>query len=268
MTPAIMQIVRRHDEFSGTFTFHLGREKSRDVGTFQPGQFNMLYAFGAGEVPISMSGSPDSEGLVHTVRAHGLVTQALARLREGDSIGVRGPFGQGWPVEKIAGQDLLIVAGGLGLAPLRPVIYSLVEGKLAVRKASLFYGARRPLEILYRDEMRSWREHLELELSVDHAEAGWPGRVGVVTDPLGAADIDPDNTIVFLCGPEIMMRFCIQVLLEKGVPETSIYLSMERNMQCATGHCGHCQWGPNFICKDGPVFCYGSVNQWFNIRAL
>ncbi|WP_226661509.1 FAD/NAD(P)-binding protein [Microbulbifer aggregans] len=269
MIPTLFRIDRRYEEHAGTFTLQLNPPLGSDTTGFRPGQFNMLYAFGAGEVPISISGSPsDKNGLVHTFRTHGLVTLALARLGEGDSIGVRGPFGDGWPLEQIAGKDLLIVAGGLGLAPLRPVIYGVMEGILGQRKATLFYGARRPQEMLYRNEMSSWREKMELELSVDHAVAGWQGRVGVVTGPLAAVEIDVANSVVFLCGPEIMMRFCIRVLEEKGVPLSSIYLSMERNMKCATGHCGHCQWGPNFICKDGPVFCYGSVSRWFNIRAL
>ncbi|MFV8782644.1 FAD/NAD(P)-binding protein [Microbulbifer sp. SA54] len=269
MIPALFRVDRRIDEFAGTFTLYLSSEQSREPPLFRPGQFNMLYAFGAGEVPISMSGSPaEHNGYVHTIRAHGLVTQALARLRDGDTIGVRGPFGHGWPLEKAEGKNLLIIAGGLGLAPLRPVLCSLLQGQPAVKQATLFYGARRPQEVLFRDSMRDWRERIALVLSVDDADTQWDGRVGVITEPLRSAEIDGENSIVFLCGPEVMMRFCVRLLLDKGVPESSIYLSMERNMKCATGHCGHCQWGPSFICKDGPVFNYGSVSRWMNIRAL
>lgn len=269
MIPRLYRIARREEEYPGTFTLQLSAEPGSGASPFQPGQFNMLYAFGAGEVPISMSGpvSPD-RGYVHTIRTLGLVTQSLERLREGEPLGLRGPFGSGWPLEKAAGKELLVIAGGLGLAPLRPVIYRLLESKQRTGGIRLFYGARRPGEMLYRQELRQWAQSAELVLSVDHADSGWTGHIGVITDPLSAERIDAEKTLAFVCGPEIMMRFCIRVLLKKGVPESAIYLSMERNMKCATGHCGHCQWGPNFICKDGPVFCYRDIRQWFDIRAL
>lgn len=269
MTPALFRVRRRSEEYAGTFTLDIQHKEGTPLPRFEPGQFNMLYAFGCGEVPISMSGkAEDSGGYVHTIRTHGLVTQSLERLREGDLLGVRGPFGQGWPMHKADGKDVLIVAGGLGLAPLRPVIYSLLSGARACRSLRLFYGARRPQEMLYTDELRSWGAQIQQVLSVDHADDAWSGAIGVITGPLAGTEIDCDNTIVFLCGPEVMMRFCIQTLTGKGISDSAIYLSMERNMKCATGHCGHCQWGPQFVCKDGPVFDYGSVKQWFNIRAL
>ena len=268
MIPRLYRIERRQEEFPGTFTLHLRAEQGNAV-EFMPGQFNMLYAFGAGEVPISMSGPVSAGGAyVHTIRAHGLVTHALERLVEGEQLGVRGPFGCGWPLANLAGRELLIIAGGLGMAPLRPVIYSLLADRRGLRALRLFCGARRPEEMLYRGEMERWSQSMELVLSVDHANADWPGHIGVITGPLAAAPLNAENTVAFICGPEVMMRFCIQVLRNKGLPASSIYLSMERNMKCATGHCGHCQWGPNFICKDGPVFCYGDIQSWFQIRAL
>lgn len=268
MIPRLYRIEQRSEEYPGTFTLQLAAEQGSS-GEFSPGQFNMLYAFGAGEVPISMSGPLSADGaLVHTIRTQGLVTRALRRLRRGEQVGVRGPFGSGWPLDKVQGKDLLIIAGGLGLAPLRPVIYSFLQGSGQARRLRLFYGARRPRERLYTRELVEWTRSMELVQSVDHADGDWTGHIGVITDPLQAAQLDTENTVAFVCGPEIMMRFCIRVLCEKGLPESAIYLSMERNMKCATGHCGHCQWGPNFVCKDGPVFCYGDIRQWFDIRAL
>ncbi|WP_237061470.1 FAD/NAD(P)-binding protein [Microbulbifer zhoushanensis] len=268
MIPQMYRIEHRQEEYPGTFTLHLSPEQD-DSDAFRPGQFNMLYAFGAGEVPISMSGPESRDGsLVHTIRTQGQVTAALERLRRGDQVGVRGPFGNGWPLEIAAGSDLVIIAGGLGLAPLRPVIYSVLRSGIQTSRVRLFYGARRPAERLFQSELERWMQALELVQSVDHAVDEWQGHIGVITDPLQAAEFDAARTVAFVCGPEIMMRFCIRTLRQAGVPKSAIFLSMERNMKCATGHCGHCQWGPNFVCKDGPVFCYGDIRQWFNIRAL
>ncbi|WP_444884909.1 FAD/NAD(P)-binding protein [Microbulbifer sp. PSTR4-B] len=272
MIPSVYRVCQRRVEYPGTFTLQLEAKNGRrhkPPMNFAPGQFNMLYAFGTGESAISFSGLGSGDGkLIHTIRAQGNVTRALERLQEGDTLGVRGPFGIGWPLDTAAGKDLLIIAGGLGLAPLRPVIYAARRERLTAREVRLFYGARRPSELLYREELAQWSTQLELETSVDHGDGSWPGHIGVITDPLQATQIDGANSVAFLCGPEIMMRFCIQVLIRKGVPESSIYLSMERNMKCAIGLCGHCQWGPNFICKDGPVFCYEDIRPWLQIRSL
>jgi len=265
--PRCLRIEERREETPDTFTLKFSREPG-PAADFAPGQFNMLYAFGAGEVAISVSGSAAADSLVHTIRSHGLVTRALKRLRAGDYLGVRGPFGRGWPLQKARGKTLLVIAGGLGLAPLRPVVYSLLEGKLRPASMQLFYGARRPQEMLYRSELDGWSRSFDLVTTVDHAAGDWSGRVGVITEPLKSAPLQSDQTVAFVCGPEIMMRFCIQVLLGRGLAPADIYLSMERNMKCAVGLCGHCQWGPNFVCKDGPVFCYADIQHWFGIRAL
>ncbi|MFA0811139.1 FAD/NAD(P)-binding protein [Microbulbifer epialgicus] len=268
MIPDIYTVVHRQEEYPGTFTLYLQNQELKPL-FFTPGQFNMLYAFGTGESAISFSGLGVEQGrLVHTIRAQGSVTRALERLRKGDSLGVRGPFGRGWPLENIQGKELLLIAGGLGLAPLRPIVHKAREGKLEASRVRLFYGARRPSELLYKEEVPRWSSKLGVVISVDHGDGTWPGHIGVITDPLKAIDVDGANTIAFLCGPEVMMRFCIQVLLRKEVPESAIYLSMERNMKCAIGLCGHCQWGPNFICKDGPVFCYRDIRAWFHIHSL
>lgn len=265
MTPDIFVVERRVEEYPGTFTFYIKNQADDSIANFQPGQFNMLYAFGAGEVPISMSGSVENSATyAHTIRSLGHTTQALEYLREGDQLGVRGPFGSCWPIEKTAAKTVLLIAGGLGLAPLRPLVYSLLSTNSAPKEVHLFYGAKNPSEMLYQDELTSWAQHMTVHTSVDNATPDWQGNVGVVTSLLNTMPIIAEETIAFVCGPEIMMRFALQTLLKKELPRSSIYLSMERNMKCATGHCGHCQWGPTFICKDGPVFCYQDIEPWFH----
>lgn len=269
MIPEIYRVERRTEEFAGTFTLDISKVSAGKPPRFTPGAFNMLYVFGTGEVPISMSGEAQGHnGYRHTIRTHGLTTEALSRLKKGDQLGVRGPYGRGWPVGQLEGKDLLIVAGGLGLAPLRPVICEYLNHRLPVRSIRLFYGARTPQERLYPEELAQWSRSMAVSQSVDRGDPAWQGHIGVVTTPLETAPIDTQNTLALICGPEIMMRFCIHTLLARALPAASIFLSMERNMKCATGHCGHCQWGPNFICKDGPVFCYGEIQRWFQIRAL
>lgn len=270
MIPTIYRVSQRQQETADTFSFTLVPQAADlTPADFLPGQFNMLYPFGAGEVPISLSGGGD-RSYIHTVRALGLTTQALEKLKVGDTIGLRGPFGTGWPFDKIANKQALVIAGGLGLAPLRPLIRALLARNGSAPKMQLFYGARSPKDILFPQELDQWQQQAQVQITVDHAppEQPWRGAIGVVTQPLQKAQFEPNNTIAFLCGPEVMMRFCLKTLLEKGLPPEAIYLSMERNMKCATGHCGHCQWGPFFLCKDGPVFCYRDIKDWLKIRGL
>jgi NAD(P)H-flavin reductase len=236
-----------------------------------PGQFNMVYVFGVGEVPISTSGGlPGQATLQHTVRDVGLVSRAIAGARTGDVVGLRGPFGCGWPLAEAAGKDVVIVAGGVGLAPLRPMVARLLAERERYGKISLLYGGRTPAGLLYLKELQRWRSRLdvEIEITVDAAGEGWRGNVGVVTSLLGRAPFDPSNTIAMCCGPEVMMRFSVAGLLERGVSRQAIYLSLERNMKCAIGFCGHCQFGPEFICKDGPVFPYARVERLLKVREL
>ncbi|RPJ00737.1 MAG: Ni/Fe hydrogenase subunit gamma, partial [Chloroflexi bacterium] len=238
---------------------------------FAPGQFNMLYAFGVGEVPISISGDPqDAPSLRHTTRVVGSVTRALGRLQRGDTLGIRGPFGSAWPLAEAAGRDCLIVAGGIGLAPLRPVLYHLVAHRENYRRIVLLYGARTPADILYRRELEHWRGKFDLEIyvTVDRAESRWRGNVGVVTTLIGRAPFDPAGVVALVCGPEVMMRFTIMELERRGVAAERIYLSMERNMKCALGFCGHCLYGPTFICKDGPVFRFDRLAPWLGIAEV
>ncbi len=264
-------IERNARETHDTFTITL-RPRDGKIGcNFACGQFNMLYLFGTGEVPISISGDPSRpERLIHTIRAVGTVTQAMARLKTGDIIGVRGPFGIGWPVEEASGYDLVIIAGGIGLAPLRPVIYQALQKRSDFGRVVLLYGSRTPDDLLYRRELEKWRARLDVEVlvTVDRALSDWRGNVGVVTKLIAKAGFDPLHAIAMVCGPEIMMRFTATELLARGVPKENVYLSMERNMRCGIGLCGHCQMGPTFICKSGPVYRYDYIKDMLTRREI
>ena len=237
--------------------------------SFQPGQFNMLYAFGVGEVPISVSGDPAAGGPVrHTLRDMGAVTHALGMLRPGQQVGVRGPYGTHWPVAEAEGGDVVIVAGGVGLPPLRAAIYHLLTHRDRYRRIVLLYGARTPADLLYPAELAAWRGRFDLDVRVivDTAAGDWRGDVGVVPDLIGPAPFDPAATTAFIVGPEIMMRFAIRALTQAGLSDEQIFLSAERNMHCATAMCGHCQIGPFFVCRDGPVFRYRALAPWLRHR--
>ena len=254
-----------------TFTLELTPETSDDCIKFKPGQFNMLYVFGVGEAPISISGDPGNQDkLVHTIRAVGSVTKVMKKLKIGDTIGIRGAYGTGWPVDKASGNDVVLIAGGIGLAPLRPALYYLLTHREEFGKIILLYGTRTPDDILYRKELRKWRSRFDLEtqVTVDRAAGGWKGNVGVVTNLIGKAPFDPLNSIAMICGPEIMMRFTAMALQKKGINNDRIYVSMERNMRCGIGLCGHCQIGPEFICKDGPVYSYDHIKELFLKREI
>jgi NAD(P)H-flavin reductase len=238
---------------------------------FAPGQFNMLTVFGVGEAAISVSGDPAEPGrLVHTIRAVGAVSSALTRLDRGDVLGLRGPFGVGWPMAEAAGRDVVVVVGGVGLAPLRPALYRLYAERARYGKIALLYGTRSPADILFRSEIESWRRRLDIdvEVTVDHADADWHGRVGVVTNLIGRAEFDPHHAIALVCGPEVMMRFGVMALRKAGVAEADIYVSMERSMKCAVAFCGHCQLGTVFVCRDGPVFRYDRIRDLFAVKEL
>jgi len=265
MLPRRFRVKRVWKELADVATMELDPIDGEAV-PFRPGQFNMLYAFGVGEVAISISGDPaDSSGLVHTIRNVGAVSGALANVSDGDVIGVRGPFGTAWPVAEETGRNIVFVAGGLGLAPLRPAIYHVLQNRERYSGLTLVYGARSPDDLLFAEELKSWKSRFdtEVEVTVDHAAPGWTGQVGVVTIGLDRmlAGIDKAEVSAFLCGPEIMMRFSVMSLTAAGVPEERIWVSMERNMKCAVGFCGHCQFGPDFVCRDGPVFRHDQVSR-------
>ena len=259
MVPTAYRIQRVRQETDDTFTLELVPADSGDGFSFAPGQFNMLYVFGVGEVPISISSDPDGAPLIqHTTRVVGTVTKAMRLLQRGDLLGIRGPFGTHWPVDEAMGHDVVIVAGGIGLAPLRPALYRLMAQREKYKKLVLLYGTRTPEDILYRRELEQWRGKfdLEIQVTVDRAASSWRGNVGVVTTMITRAPFDPSNTVAFVCGPEVMMRFTVMELQKRGVAPQRTYLSMERNMKCGIGLCGHCQYGAMFTCKDGPVFSF------------
>jgi NAD(P)H-flavin reductase len=238
---------------------------------FAPGQFNMLYLPGAGEIPISLSADPrSSETWAHTIRVVGNVTRTLAQLQPGATLGIRGPFGTGWPIDECNGRDVILVAGGIGLAPLRPAIYELLHNRKKHGKLNLLYGARSPETILYTRQFADWdKQGLLIKSTVDRATPGWVRNVGVVTVLLERLrTFDPENTVLFCCGPEVMMKFTAMAALSRGIAASRIWLSTERNMQCAIGHCGHCQFGPEFICKDGPVFRYDRIVDLLDVEGL
>lgn len=270
MLPEPYVVTRVRRELHDTYSLDLEAQNGNTM-RFKPGQFNMLYAFGVGEVPISMSSNPsESDHIIHTVREAGAVTRALCSLKKGSVIGIRGPFGSHWPIEAAYGNDIVIVTGGIGLAPLRPAIFQLIDQREKFGKFSLLYGSRTPSDLLFDRDLREWRRRFDMDVgvTVDSADGDWRGHVGVVTTLIPRAQFDFDNTIAFVCGPEIMMRFTITELRKRGITTDRIYISMERNMKCAIGLCGHCQFGPTFICKDGPVFRYSDVEQFFNIQEV
>ena len=231
----------------------------------------MLYVLGKGDAAISISSDPTKkQPLKHTIRKAGMVTHALAQVRPGGVIGLRGPFGIPWPVKEAVGRDVLLLAGGIGLAPLRSAMYTLLANRDKYGKIALFYGARTPADLLYIAELEKWRGRFDLQVyvTVDVAKRGWMGNVGVVTQMITKAAFNPLNAVAMICGPEIMMRFTVQELKMNEIESEKIFLSMERSMKCAVGFCGHCQYGPYFICKDGPVFRYDRVQSLLRKREV
>ena len=267
MAPRPFAVTRRRRETEDTWTLELEPTGDGEPLSLAPGQFTMLYAFGSGEVPISVSG--DVEGpLVHTVRAVGAVSQAICAAKRGAVLGVRGPFGNAWPVEAALGGDAIVIGGGIGLAPLRPVVYELLRRRGEFGEAAVLYGSRRPEELLYVKELERWRRRLQVDVTVDAAGPDWAGKVGFVAKLVAGARFDPAAATAFVCGPEIMMRTCAEALLGRGVAPERIHVSMERNMQCGLGHCGHCQLGPTLICRDGPVYRWDEVAPLMAVREL
>jgi anaerobic sulfite reductase subunit B len=269
MAPLPFRVTRRRRELRDTWTLELEPVGGAPL-VVAPGQFTMLYAFGIGEVPISVSSAAAGGPLVHTVRAVGAVTQAICATRPGAVLGVRGPFGNTWPVDEAATSDVVIVAGGIGLAPLRPAVYEVLRRRGEYGEVALLYGSRTPADLLYAEELQRLRGRfdLQVDVTVDSAEGGWQGKVGVVPKLIAGARFDPASTVALVCGPEIMMHYAARALLDRGVAPSRIYLSMERNMRCGLGHCGHCQLGPTLICRDGPVYRYDELEQLMAVREL
>jgi len=270
LVPAPFRVVRRRRETHDTWTLALEPVGGDPIHPL-PGQFAMLYAFGVGEVPISSSGDPTRPGpLVHTIRAVGAVTRALCAARPGTVIGVRGPFGNSWPVEQAEGADVVIVAGGIGLAPLRPALYHVLAHRERYGRVVLLYGGRTPADLLYVRELERWRSRFDLDVAVtvDSAGSEWRGRVGVVPALVARAAFDPASAVAFVVGPEVMMRFTTAPLLDHGLPAEAIHVSLERDMRCGVGLCGHCQLGPTLICRDGPVYTWAEARSLLEVREL
>ena len=269
MRPSRYLVAARIQETYDTVTLLL-RPVDDPIQVPRPGQFTMLYAWGVGEVPVSVSGIGDAPGqvLVQTIRAVGAVTRALCAATPGDIIGVRGPFGTDWGVSGVAGRDMLIVAGGIGLAPLRPVVLAALADRAAGRVV-LLAGARSPADLVFTRELEVWRRRgADVRVTVDHGDADWDGRVGLVTGLIHDAIADPAATTAFVCGPEIMTRLTGQALADAGIPARDIRVSLERNMRCGVALCGHCQLGPLLVCRDGPVVSYAEAAPLLAIREL
>lgn len=268
MAPARFRVDSRERETADTWTITLDALDG-DPPVVAPGQFMMVYAFGVGEVPISVSGPPERPGpVVLTVRDVGAVSHAICASPPGAVLGLRGPFGNAWPIRAAAGGDVVVVAGGIGLAPLRPVVLTALERRSDFDSVSVLYGARTPRDLLYLSELSDWARTVDVALTVDAADARWRGRVGVVPALVAAATFRPQQTTAFVCGPEIMMQFTIDALRECGVDPRRIMVSLERDMRCGVGLCGHCQLGPTLICRDGPVYAYAEIARWLEVREL
>ncbi len=271
MTPRPFRVVDRRQDTADTWTLSMEPADDGPALAFRPGQFNMVYAFGVGEIPISISGDAAGDGpLEHTVRAVGLASAAICKAEPGTQLGLRGPYGSTWPVEAALGRHLVIVAGGLGLAPLRPALLEALARRDELTGITLLCGGRSPEELLFRAELDGLAAdpRIEVGVTVDSAGTDWTGRVGVVTTLIGDADFEPADAVAFTCGPEVMMRFTAQALLAGGMAPADLYLSIERNMKCAVTQCGRCQLGPTFACREGAVLDYGVAERLLSVREL
>lgn len=263
--PATIVEKIRDAEDINTYRVQLVDEQARQQFRFKAGQFNMVYQFGVGEVAISIVSDPDEPELLdHTIRSVGRITKAIAALQPGDVLGLRGPFGQGWPLDEARGRNVVIVTGGLGCAPVVGAIEYIFRRRAQYGSVKILHGVKTSHDLLYRERFDAWRRAPDTEvlLTSDQPDKSWSYQIGVVTELFERVSIEPVKSIVLMCGPEIMMRLGVPILRRRGIPETAIYLSLERHMECGIGLCGHCQLGPYFLCKDGPVMRYDRVAQW------
>ncbi len=274
---ATIRWIKKETRDTATYAMKIADRRIARAYRFQPGQFNMLSIPGIGEAPISISSAPEEEEILHTVRVAGDVTTQLSRLRPGDAVGMRGPFGTSWPLDEVEDRDLLIVAGGLGIAPLRSAIRRILHLARRRKTAScptgkkfILYGAKTPKDILFRDEFPRYRSAFQVHLTVDKAdpEESWKGEVGLIPTLMRHVSFNPLKSIVFLCGPEVMMQVFTKELTARGVPPEKIFVAMERNMNCGVGLCGHCLFGPVFVCKDGPIFRLSRIVDFWGVREI
>ncbi|RRQ22864.1 FAD/NAD(P)-binding protein [Thiohalobacter thiocyanaticus] len=267
------EVVSRVQETPSVFTLGLRLDDPAAPAPyrFAPGQFNMLYLYGVGEVPISVVSDPEHDDEIqHTVRAVGRVTHGLAALHPGDQLGLRGPFGRGWPLEAAVGRDLLLVTGGLGCAPVVSVINYAMQRRERFGRLGIVQGVKHMDDLIWRERYEAWagQPDTQVQLAADVAGSGWNWHVGLVTDLFDRLGMPLDQALVMLCGPEPMMIAAIRRLLELGVEAESVWLSMERNMQCAVGLCGHCQYGKDFLCRQGPVFNYPDIRDRLGVKGF
>lgn len=270
MTPLRYRVLHHRDETHDTATLVLEPVKDA-IGAARPGQFTMLYVPGVGEVPISYSGGVGAgEPIVHTVRAVGAVSRALTTRRPGDIVGVRGPYGSDWRVDQARGHSVIVVAGGIGVAPVRPAVEHLLAHRSDYGSLTVVVGARSPVELLYPEVLAEWggRFDIDVRVTVDAAGSGWHGHVGLVTQSLPSILVDAEDTVALVCGPEVMMRFVAEELTDRGLNARDLLVSMERNMQCGVVQCGHCQLQEHFLCREGPVLSYDVAESLLNTREL
>lgn len=266
--PQPTEILEKREEAPHIFTYRLRfcDSKIQKNYRFLPGQFNMVYAFGVGDVAISIASDPlESEVLDHTIRIVGNVTQVIGKLKPGDQLGVRGPYGSPWPMEEAQGKDLIFITGGLGCAPVTGAIQYALKRRKNYGSIKILHGVKKRQDLIYQKKFKAWEQYPDTEvlLTSDQEDHHWKYRIGVVTNLVDEIGIKPKQTVVMMCGPEIMMKFAVKNLQRRGVTPENIYLSLERNMKCALGFCGHCQYGPHFICKQGPVLSFDKLERWF-----
>jgi NAD(P)H-flavin reductase len=264
--PVEAGIVARRQESPTIFSLQL-QLADPDIARefrFAPGQFNMLYLYGIGEIPLSIVSDPDQpERLTHAIRTVGRVTRGFSQLKVGERVGLRGPYGHGWPVESVRGHDVMIVTGGLGCAPVVSVINYLLQRRAQFGRLMVLQGVKHSDDLIWRERYAAWEKQPDTQvlLAADVAGGHWPWFTGPITVLFEHVQFDPKNTLVMMCGPERMISASARLLLQRGVGSEDIWVSMERNMQCALGHCGHCQFGASFVCRDGPVFRYSRVRE-------
>ena len=271
--PHEARIIERIKESPSLFTLRMEftDPQIKNGFSFEPGQFNMLYLHGVGEVPISIVSDPQDEHLLdHTIRSVGRVTNGIAMLREGDCLGVRGPFGRGWPLVQAEQKDVVVVTGGLGCAPVVSVINYMMRRRERFGNMNIVQGVKHSSDFIWKERYDQWRQAPDTNvlLAADAGEPLWPWHVGPVTGLFDDLNFDKDRVIVMMCGPEGMMRVVIQYMLEQEVHDNALWLSMERDMHCGVGHCGHCLFGSKFVCRDGPVFCYEEIGDLFGVKGF
>jgi NAD(P)H-flavin reductase len=270
--PHVAVIEQRIQETPTIFTLRLRYDwEVTQPYEFDPGQFNMVTLFGVGEIPISIVNDPQENTFFdHTIRVVGRVSDGLSKLQPGDRVGIRGPFGRGWPLARMKGKDILLITGGLGCAPLVSVIRYLMRRRDFYGRIHILQGVKHSSDLIWREQYEEWEKlrDVHILLAADVASKGWKGQQGMVTELINQISLRPQRTVALLCGPELMMLTAIANLRDLGLADGSIWFSMERNMQCGIGQCGHCQIGPHYVCQDGPVFNYSDLADFLGARGF